>query len=93
MSLARRKAGVNMPAMFMPMVIQGALGFGAFRITRAMAALPVPGMETGGFAWLTNLTVADPYFIMPVALAGMLHVMGRVSTYLYLEWALTNISL
>jgi YidC/Oxa1 family membrane protein insertase len=32
-----------------------------------MTGLPVPGFETGGMAWFTDLTVADPYYILPVA--------------------------
>lgn len=38
---------------------------GFFRILNSMAKLPVPGMETGGFAWFQDLTVADPYYILP----------------------------
>ncbi|KAI0867623.1 hypothetical protein GGS24DRAFT_485023 [Hypoxylon argillaceum] len=39
--------------------------FGMFRLLRNMAGIPVPGLETGGLAWFTDLTVADPYFILP----------------------------
>lgn len=41
--------------------------YGMFRIFRAMAAIPVPSLETGGFAWFTDLTVHDPYFILPIS--------------------------
>ncbi|KAI1078637.1 60Kd inner membrane protein-domain-containing protein [Whalleya microplaca] len=40
--------------------------FGMFRLTRAMCAIPVPSLETGGFAWFTDLTVQDPFYILPV---------------------------
>ncbi|KAI1127868.1 hypothetical protein F5Y10DRAFT_241936 [Nemania abortiva] len=39
--------------------------FGMFRLLRGMAEIPVPSLETGGMAWFTDLSVADPYFIMP----------------------------
>ncbi|KAL7625899.1 hypothetical protein AAE478_005123 [Parahypoxylon ruwenzoriense] len=39
---------------------------GMFRLFRAMAAIPVPSLETGGLAWFTDLTVHDPYFVLPL---------------------------
>ncbi|KAI0453548.1 hypothetical protein F5B21DRAFT_479058 [Xylaria acuta] len=39
--------------------------FGMFRLVRGMADIPVPGMETGGLAWFTDLTVPDPFYILP----------------------------
>jgi YidC/Oxa1 family membrane protein insertase len=47
-------------------LIQLPLGIGMFRLLSGMAALPVPSFENGGFLWLTDLTVADPYFILPI---------------------------
>ncbi|OTA68106.1 hypothetical protein K449DRAFT_190141 [Hypoxylon sp. EC38] len=41
--------------------------YGMFRLFRAMAAIPVPSLETGGLAWFTDLTVPDPYYILPAA--------------------------
>ncbi|KAI1362931.1 hypothetical protein F5Y08DRAFT_310703 [Xylaria arbuscula] len=41
--------------------------YGMFRLIRGMANIPVPGMETGGLAWFTDLTVHDPFFILPAA--------------------------
>ncbi|KIW07013.1 uncharacterized protein PV09_01908 [Verruconis gallopava] len=76
-SIVRRKNGVSMGWMLAPVFAQGVFGFGAFKLTRAMAALPVPGFETGGIAWLTNLTLPDPYFITPIALGVTMHLMAR----------------
>ncbi|KAI0909918.1 60Kd inner membrane protein-domain-containing protein [Ustulina deusta] len=45
--------------------------FGMFRLVRGMASLPVPGMETGGLAWFTDLTVHDPFFILPAVSVGL----------------------
>lgn len=33
---------------------------------KKMAELPVPGFSTGGVAWISDLTLADPYCILPV---------------------------
>ena len=34
---------------------------------KRMAELPVPGFSTGGIGWITDLSLADPYYILPVA--------------------------
>ncbi|KAJ3039585.1 Mitochondrial inner membrane protein oxa1 [Rhizophlyctis rosea] len=42
---------------------------------KSMADKGVPGFERGGFGWVTDLTVPDPYYILPaVAGVGMLTV-------------------
>ena len=33
---------------------------------KAMANLPVESFKTGGYLWFQDLTVFDPYFILPV---------------------------
>ena len=60
-----RAAGVKLWKIAVPM-IQIPLGYGTFRLMRGMAALPVPGLEDGGFLWIKDLTLADPLFVLPV---------------------------
>ncbi|KAI9871628.1 MAG: Mitochondrial inner membrane protein oxa1, partial [Pleopsidium flavum] len=67
--LIHKRAGIQMYKAFVPLV-QIFLGFGTFRLFRGMATLPVPGLETGGFLWLKDLTVPDPYLILPIVTAG-----------------------
>ncbi|KAI9724995.1 MAG: hypothetical protein M1812_000271 [Candelaria pacifica] len=50
-------------------LVQLFIGFGTFRLMRGMGSLPVPGLETGGFLWLHDLTLSDPYCILPVVTA------------------------
>ncbi|KXJ93567.1 60Kd inner membrane protein-domain-containing protein [Microdochium bolleyi] len=45
--------------------------YGMFRLMRGMAAVPVPSLENGGFLWFTDLTIADPYYILPLANAAL----------------------
>ncbi|GAB7350998.1 hypothetical protein MBLNU459_g1492t2 [Dothideomycetes sp. NU459] len=71
-------SGISTSAMFTPAIIQGVFGFCAFRLMRAMANLPVPGLETGGFLWLSDLTKADPYLILPAVMAASMHVVFRM---------------
>lgn len=76
-SVIHKRAGVKMWKSMLPMV-QMFTGYGTFVLLRAMAKLPVPGLETGGILWFQNLTVPDPYFILPFAAAGVLHAVLRV---------------
>jgi YidC/Oxa1 family membrane protein insertase len=73
----RRRAGLSYMQQFTPMLVQGVLGFCSFKLMRAMSALPVPGMQTGGFGWVTDLTVSDGYLLLPALMAGTMHMMFR----------------
>lgn len=44
-----------------------------------MANLPVESMKTGGTLWFTDLTVADPYYALPVITVAMLYATIEVS--------------
>ncbi|PVH71114.1 hypothetical protein DL98DRAFT_577557 [Cadophora sp. DSE1049] len=67
-----RRAGVKLWKGAVPMV-QVFAGYGTFVLLRAMSNIPVPGLETGGFLWIYNLTVPDPFFILPLATSAVLH--------------------
>jgi len=60
----RRAAGIKYWKLFVPFV-QVPIGFGTFRLMRGMAHLPVPGFDTGGLLWIQDLTLSDPFFILP----------------------------
>jgi YidC/Oxa1 family membrane protein insertase len=47
------------------MLIQLPLFISAFRALWKAAHIPVPGFQTGGTLWFTDLTLPDPYFILP----------------------------
>ena len=34
---------------------------------RKMAQLPVESMTMGGLAWFTDLTIYDPYYVLPIS--------------------------
>ncbi|KJD99728.1 preprotein translocase subunit YidC [Cryptococcus gattii NT-10] len=36
-----------------------------FSIVRGLANLPLPQLKEGGLGWVTDLTAADPYYILP----------------------------
>ncbi|KLJ10600.1 hypothetical protein EMPG_14020 [Blastomyces silverae] len=64
--------GIKLRRLAYPL-IQLPLSFGAFRVLRGMAALPVPGLDSEAFLWLSNVTVHDPYFILPVTTGIIMH--------------------
>jgi len=76
-----RAANISPTRMWVPMLLQIPLGFGAFKLTRAAAHLPVPGWEHGGLAWITDLTVPDPYYLIPLTMLGIMHTLMRVRLY------------
>ncbi|KAE8863162.1 hypothetical protein PTNB73_06369 [Pyrenophora teres f. teres] len=55
------------------MVVQGWIGFSAFRLLRAMSELPIPGMTQDGFLWFADLSSRDPYFVLPVATTAIMY--------------------
>lgn len=79
MSLYRERYDVKSWKMFLPM-LQAPVAFGMFRLTTGMAALPVPGLETGGTLWFTDLTAADPYMILPIVSSVMMYFSIQAST-------------
>ncbi|RYO82258.1 hypothetical protein DL762_000267 [Monosporascus cannonballus] len=66
MTAIRKQAGVSFWWLPVPLLTVP-FSFGMFRLVRGMASIPVPSMETGGFAWFTDLTIHDPYYILPIA--------------------------
>ncbi|KAK0772988.1 hypothetical protein LTR02_015193 [Friedmanniomyces endolithicus] len=74
----RKRAGLSMTASFAPMVLQGVLGFAGFKLIRAMSTLPIPAFRDGGFLWLSDLTVPDPFGILPLAMAAAIHTLVRM---------------
>ncbi|KAL8704324.1 MAG: hypothetical protein Q9201_002510 [Fulgogasparrea decipioides] len=58
-------AGIKFWKSALPL-LQVPLGYGVFRLTRNMASLPVPGLEVGGILWFQDLTVSDPFFLLPI---------------------------
>ncbi|KAK0663051.1 Mitochondrial inner membrane protein OXA1 [Lasiodiplodia hormozganensis] len=72
-----KHAGIKVWEAFYAPAAQAITGYCTWKLLRAMAALPVPGLETGGLLWLKDLTVADPYCILPVAFGALIHIVSR----------------
>ncbi len=50
----------------MPMMANGAIFSTMFFALRGMANCPVESMKTGGILWFTDLTLQDPYSLLPL---------------------------
>ncbi|OMP85612.1 Mitochondrial inner membrane protein OXA1, partial [Diplodia seriata] len=72
-----KHAGINPWKAFYAPVAQAVTGYCTWKLLRAMAALPVPGLENGGFLWLSDLTVPDPWFILPISFGALIHVVAK----------------
>lgn len=51
-----------------------------FIAIRQMANLPVESMKTGGLAWFPDLTISDPYYVLPLMTVGVLYAAIEVGT-------------
>lgn len=61
-----REKDINPIKMFAPIAFQFPVFMSMFFGLRGMANLPVESMANGGLFHFTNLTVADPYYILPL---------------------------
>lgn len=62
-----KNAGISVWKGLLPMFILIPTGFGQFRLGRGMADLPVPALENESLLWLPDMTMSDPFFILPLA--------------------------
>ncbi|CAG8517786.1 12553_t:CDS:2 [Ambispora gerdemannii] len=54
-----------------------------FMALRDMCNLPVPGFREGGIAWFTDLTMKDPYFVLPLLSSfGFITIIEAVVLYI-----------
>jgi len=74
-----KSVGIQTWKSFVAPITQAMMGFGAFRLIRSMTSIPVPGMLDGGWLWFKDLTVSDPYMLLPIIGAGVLHLNAKVS--------------
>ncbi|KAG8156293.1 hypothetical protein KVR01_013828 [Diaporthe batatas] len=72
MNMIRERHGVKTWKTFVPM-LQMPIAFGMFRLCTGMVNLPVPGLETAGALWFTDLTAPDPYMILPLVSSVMMY--------------------
>lgn len=70
LNLFQKKHDVNPLRGFLVPLVQAPVFISFFIALRKMAYLPVPSLQTGGLLWFTDLTAADPFYILPIAVTG-----------------------
>ncbi|XP_072024549.1 mitochondrial inner membrane protein OXA1L-like [Amphiura filiformis] len=60
------KHDINPLKSFLGIAVQAPVFISFFIALRRMATLPVESMTVGGMSWFTDLTIADPYYALPV---------------------------
>ncbi|XP_041842055.1 mitochondrial inner membrane protein OXA1L isoform X2 [Melanotaenia boesemani] len=70
LNLFQKKHDVNPLRGFLVPLAQAPVFISFFIALRKMAYLPVPSLQTGGALWFTDLTAADPFYILPIAVTG-----------------------
>ncbi|KAJ0383976.1 hypothetical protein COL922a_009354 [Colletotrichum nupharicola] len=78
-----KRAGVN-PFNAAWGFLQIPFGYGMFRVLNGASSIPVPGFENGGFGWITDLSVPDPLYILPI--------LGPISMFAMMKTAGANAS-
>jgi YidC/Oxa1 family membrane protein insertase len=73
-----RERRVNPLAGFLPVLVQMPVFITMYQVVRSHQE-SIPSFANGGFLWFTDLTKADPYFILPVLSAAILLAAGEVS--------------
>ncbi|KAM6949105.1 mitochondrial inner membrane protein OXA1L [Aplochiton taeniatus] len=70
LTLFQKKHDVNPLRGFLVPLVQMPVFVSFFIALRKMAYLPVPSMQTGGALWFMDLTAADPFYLLPVAVTA-----------------------
>lgn len=68
-----KEAGVNPFDTVLMSVVQLTVQFGFFIGLRRMCELPVEQLKYGGFGFLTDLTLSDPYYITPIICTALVN--------------------
>jgi YidC/Oxa1 family membrane protein insertase len=74
----RKTAGMTLGKMIIPL-LQAPFFFSVFWGIRSMCYYPVNSLITGGFLWFPDLTIADPFFILPIVATSTVLLMVHVS--------------
>lgn len=74
-----KTAGVNRMWIMFPLA-QIPVFYGFYNVLKSMAQVPVPGFLEGGIFWFSNLSIADPFFLLPLISSGSMSYLFSVFT-------------
>lgn len=73
------KIGVNPLKNFIPLFVQLPVTIGMFLGVKKMCDLPLEGLKNSGFSLLTDLTVPDPTWVLPILGTIVMNIQMTVS--------------
>lgn len=72
-----RENGIKPWKSFLPM-IQLPIGIGTYRVVDGMSNLGIPSLQQEQFLWITDVTAADPYYVLPLVASLTLYLSLKV---------------
>src|SRR5919112_1761977 len=75
----KKERRINPLAGFLPVLVQVPVFITMYQVIRNHEET-FPSFASGGLLWFTDLTKADPYFILPVLSASILVAAGKISS-------------
>jgi YidC/Oxa1 family membrane protein insertase len=72
------ESGVSMLPMLLMPFVQLPVTLGMFFAVKRLCALPLEQLHWSGVSFLPDLTVPDPYYVLPIAAAVLMNVQLRV---------------
>ncbi|XP_035738649.1 mitochondrial inner membrane protein OXA1L-like [Vespa mandarinia] len=75
-----KESGLSPWKSFLPMLMQAPVFLCIVLALKQMTNLPVESLKTGGLWWFENLTVSDPYYILPLITSATLFITIEVGT-------------
>jgi len=73
------EAGVSVLGSFMVPLVQLPISAGLFLGIKRLCDFPLEQLKVGGFGWITDLTVADPTYVLPLAMLAAVNVQLSVA--------------
>ena len=65
LAILYKEHNLTMKDRLVPLLIQAPMYASIFLLLRGLTSIPVEGLATGGAFWFTNLTLPDPFYILP----------------------------
>ncbi|KAL2715445.1 mitochondrial inner membrane protein OXA1L [Vespula squamosa] len=75
-----KEKGLSPWKSLLPIFVQAPVFLSFVLALKGMADLPVESLKTGGLWWFTNLTVPDPYYLLPLITSATLYITIEVGT-------------
>ena len=75
------EAGVSLLAPLATPLVQMPVSLGLFFGIKRLCDFPLEQLKFGGFGWITDLTVPDPTYVLPLAMAILINMQLSVSNH------------